>query len=477
MDDFPDDPFSKPSSSSSPYLHRPNGLANGPQGQGGVHPSASNESLATWAKTTRFNVLSHFSHVTSAARSGAHTLLTSPLINQVTGGGGGGVGGGAAPHQPGATSSSAASLAMSLLQHGPVGPLGPSDPDWKHSDLAKRSGTGEYDSARVYLAKWANLVAREGEANRVKEHQEQMQQQQLQAAAKANEEAAANGRTEDEEATPLGSFEILDQHPCIERPDPLRQGDRPIDEKSWKGLFDPKGEPLVGFDEARRMIYQWGFGEREGKDVRGSSWSDQGPRTEAWSFLLGVQRWDAKVGREERRREWETKVEEYWSLKQLWTASASGDASQEGRPGAERGAKTDTLLEPSFLKDQTHRIHVDCLRVDRKLPLFRERASSDEDEPATNVHIQRLQEVLMSYVFWDRSREQQAASRAKTSGHEVDEGHNQLGGYVQGMSDLAAPLYSVASGDEVKTFWLFVGLMERMVSPCLLTFSRCGDCN
>jgi len=35
-------------------------------------------------------------------------------------------------------------------------------------------------------------------------------------------------------------------------------------------------------------------------------------------------------------------------------------------------------------------------------------------------------------------------------------------GYVQGMSDLCAPLYVVFKGDEVMTFWCFVKLMERM---------------
>ena len=36
-------------------------------------------------------------------------------------------------------------------------------------------------------------------------------------------------------------------------------------------------------------------------------------------------------------------------------------------------------------------------------------------------------------------------------------------GYVQGMSDLCAPIYVIMKGDEVMTFWCFVALMERMV--------------
>jgi Rab-GTPase-TBC domain len=37
-------------------------------------------------------------------------------------------------------------------------------------------------------------------------------------------------------------------------------------------------------------------------------------------------------------------------------------------------------------------------------------------------------------------------------------------GYVQGMSDLCAPIYVVTGADEIMTFWCFVSVMERMVS-------------
>ena len=37
-------------------------------------------------------------------------------------------------------------------------------------------------------------------------------------------------------------------------------------------------------------------------------------------------------------------------------------------------------------------------------------------------------------------------------------------GYVQGMSDLCAPVYIVMGSDEELTFWCFVEVMNRMVS-------------
>lgn len=41
-------------------------------------------------------------------------------------------------------------------------------------------------------------------------------------------------------------------------------------------------------------------------------------------------------------------------------------------------------------------------------------------------------------------------------------------GYVQGMSDLCAPIYVVMGGDPEMTFWCFVEVMDRMVSSALV---------
>ena len=45
-------------------------------------------------------------------------------------------------------------------------------------------------------------------------------------------------------------------------------------------------------------------------------------------------------------------------------------------------------------------------------------------------------------------------------------------GYVQGMSDLLAPIYAVMQ-DDAAAFWGFVGFMDRMVNlPCLCIQGR-----
>ena len=41
-------------------------------------------------------------------------------------------------------------------------------------------------------------------------------------------------------------------------------------------------------------------------------------------------------------------------------------------------------------------------------------------------------------------------------------------GYVQGMSDLCAPIYVIMGGEPEMTFWCFVEVMDRMVSSILV---------
>lgn len=40
-------------------------------------------------------------------------------------------------------------------------------------------------------------------------------------------------------------------------------------------------------------------------------------------------------------------------------------------------------------------------------------------------------------------------------------------GYVQGMSDMCAPIYVVMDANEEMTFWCFVQFMERMVGSLI----------
>lgn len=88
----------------------------------------------------------------------------------------------------------------------------------------------------------------------------------------------------------------------------------------------------------------------------------------------------------------------------------------------------------------------DVHRTDRTIPLFagEDIPHPDPDSPfadtGTNVHLEQMKDMLLTYNEYNPDL-----------------------GYVQGMSDLLAPIYAVMQDDAV-AFWGFVGFMDRMVS-------------
>lgn len=73
----------------------------------------------------------------------------------------------------------------------------------------------------------------------------------------------------------------------------------------------------------------------------------------------------------------------------------------------------------------------------------------DPDSPfadvGTNVHLEQMKDMLLTYNEYNKDL-----------------------GYVQGMSDLLAPIYAVMQDDAI-AFWGFVGFMDRMV--CYSSFA------
>lgn len=266
----------------------------------------------------------------------------------------------------------------------------------------------------------------------------------------------------DVEESELGSFEVWDRLPHLERPEPTRSRDNAISKEAWKSLFNDEGVPRISFAELKSLVFQQGFGK--GKErMTGTHWDQLDPRAECWSFLLGAQEWSTKSGREERRRLWNVKAEEYWATKTQYLKNITEDGGNDDEEREKGGASR----ESSFWREQRHRVHVDCLRVDRRLPFFQDdegntgligggEMGDTDDSQRVNAHAQRLEEILLSYVAWDRASE---ASQQQDGSNASERGL--LGGYVQGMSDLCAPLYAVCRGDEAKTFWLLVGVMRR----------------
>ena len=102
-------------------------------------------------------------------------------------------------------------------------------------------------------------------------------------------------------------------------------------------------------------------------------------------------------------------------------------------------------------------IEKDVHRTDRHIPLFEgeDIPHPDPDSPfaetGTNVHLEQMKDMLLTYNEYNRDL-----------------------GYVQGMSDLLAPIYAVEQDDAV-AFWGFVGFMKRMVSFRKEHFARLAN--
>ena len=95
--------------------------------------------------------------------------------------------------------------------------------------------------------------------------------------------------------------------------------------------------------------------------------------------------------------------------------------------------------------DGVRSIEKDVHRTDRNIPIFEgeDIPHPDPDSPfadvGTNVHLEQMKDMLLTYNEYNKDL-----------------------GYVQGMSDLLAPIYAVMQDDAI-AFWGFVGFMDRMV--------------
>ena len=139
------------------------------------------------------------------------------------------------------------------------------------------------------------------------------------------------------------------------------------------------------------------------------------------------------------------------------------------------------VFDRSDILEERHRIDVDCRRTDRTQPLFStayEDAAVDGkmgkdhrrfttispqisdigSQSPSNEHIDRLAGILLTYNFYDKELGECISSPL------IYDIQREKPGYVQGMSDLCAPLYVVMGSDEELTFWCFVEVMKRMVS-------------
>lgn len=138
----------------------------------------------------------------------------------------------------------------------------------------------EFDSARLYLARWAMGIA------------EQSERERNQRIWTAKDVLAM-------EQSDVGDFEILD----MERMS-MADKRKPLTMKEWTEFFDGQGRLQITPDEVKERIFHGGLHP------------DDGVRKEAWLFLLGVYDWDSSE--EERKANLNSRRDEYIRLKGAW---------------------------------------------------------------------------------------------------------------------------------------------------------------
>ncbi|KAJ1329004.1 TBC1 domain family member 15 [Microdochium nivale] len=251
----------------------------------------------------------------------------------------------------------------------------------------------EFDSARIYLARWAMGMAEQSERDR-------------------NQRIWTARDVMEMEDTDVGEFELLEASNMS-----LEERRTPVNMKEWNSFFDARtGRLSVTIDEVKERVFHGGID------------AEDGTRKEAWLFLLGVYDWHSTS--EERRAQASSLRDEYVKLKGAWWERL-----------VDMGGKGD---EGEWWREQRLRIEKDVHRTDRTVPIFagEDIPHPDPDSPfadsGTNVHMEQMKDMLLTYNEYNKDL-----------------------GYVQGMSDLLAPIYAVMQDDAI-AFWGFQHFMDRM---------------
>ncbi|CAO3589695.1 unnamed protein product [Absidia cylindrospora] len=201
---------------------------------------------------------------------------------------------------------------------------------------------------------------------------------------------------------------LLSDMPEMQQPLPNHTRRETVSPEEWIDFFNQDGILHVTRSYVLKLIFQGGLHA----DIR----------IEAWKFLLGIYPWESSFDEREAIRR--SKAEEYFDIKAKWFNDM------------------ETRNTKQFM-DEKHRIDKDVHRTDRNIDFF---AGEDLPNPdpqmvvGTNENLEIMKDILVTYNF-----------------------HNTTLGYVQGMSDLCAPMF-VGMGDEAMAFWGFVSFMDRVQS-------------
>ncbi len=330
-------------------------------------------------------LLQSFSNITRATRHAAQNILSHPLAKPIL------------PHLP-----------------DPVKSLVNADGSLEWGSWVEKGGVGEFESARVYLARWARIVAEEGERAR---------RQEAQALLLSSESYSA-----EEEASSLGIFELLRSTANLPTPKTTRETGRPVDDRVWKRWFDDVGRPTVTMGEMKKEVFRRGISSKGGL------------RQRVWPYLLGVFEWDSTA--DERERLWDEKRyfdsliprgqtyisrrKRYQAIKDEWCGVPEVFDSQKVLEV--RSMTYLRLRLVTIFRQERHRIDVDCRRTDRNQPMFSAPAQiptidvDDGDLEAkeqhysiisptmndigaqspSNEHVDRMTGILLTYNFYEK---------------------------------------------------------------------------
>ena len=264
----------------------------------------------------------------------------------------------------------------------------------------------DFDSAKIYLAKWALGVKEQAEKYQVTNGLDDTYRRLL-----------FNELGNDGEDVKLTDEEL----------NVAMQRSHPLTKQKWQSFFDAEGRLSITIQEVKDYIFHGG--------VR-----DMDLRKEIWLFLLEVYPWDSSLT--ERQELTQTLRDSYRAnYKSKWEY-------REPHPDND---------EEAYWHDQVLRIEKDVKRNDRDLPLYKYNTEDGQPSPITQVedsqnaealdsegwsvrnpHLQKLRSILLSYNIYN----------------------NDLG-YVQGMCDLLSPIYFILQDEEL-AFWAFANFMNRM---------------
>ncbi|KAG2215549.1 hypothetical protein INT46_000355 [Mucor plumbeus] len=309
-----------------------------------VFESTQMDPFVASLKEARWNILEKLSRVTKFSRDAAVSFLSNPASK-------------------------------------PLMPLFPPSVQEMCNNETIKQTIDDYDSARIFLAKWAAGLAAQSENSAPRERKYR--------------NVGVWGHDGWEEDTALGVFEILNSENDFSIPTHTRT--KPVSEAEWASYFDNDGKLSVGEPAVRKNIFCGGL--------------EPNVRKEAWLFLNGVYSWSSTTADRERINI--EKREEYQQLRNKWFEN---QAYRE----------TDTF------KDQKHRIGTaidgqdkDVHRTDRTVDIYVDESMPNPDplmHVGTNEHLEILKSILCTYNVYNTEL-----------------------GYVQGMSDLLSPLYAIIS--------------------------------